>query len=379
MLASLAKSLVNFRGGLLIALKELGHDVLACAPEHESTILPALEQLGVAYRRVPIDRTGLNPWRDLLSFVALLRLFREEAPDMLLSYTAKPVILGSLAAQRMGVPRICSIITGLGYGLKPTIGKGRQLRPMLHYLYRGALASNSMVFFQNREDATLFRQSNLLSDTARSVVVNGSGVDIYEFPYVAPASNPPIFLLIARLIREKGIKEFVEAAIAVKAHHPKVKFQLVGPFESHPRSLGKSEVAKWINSGVIEHLGNLSDVRPVLAASSVYVLPSYYGEGIPRSILEALATGRPIITTDTPGCRETVLVGVNGFLVPPREIEPLSKAMIRFINEPSLLLTMGKRSRELAETKYDVRLVNQQILEALGLTASHSAGMALGH
>lgn len=372
-LASLATSLFNFRGPLLHALQQLGHEVLACAPEREPEVVGELYRLGVDYRSVPLDRTGVNPWTDLRTLLALMQVFRRETPDLLLSYTAKPVIYGSLAARWVGVPRACSMITGLGHGLKTGSGRQRSLRPMLRHLYRIALTRNRVVFFQNPDDASLFQESGMLPATTRKVILNGSGVDLERFPHVPPRDAAPVFLLIARLIREKGIEEYVQAAALVLARYPHVKFQLVGPCEKHPSALEKEKVFAWQQAGTIQYLGELADVRPALIASSVYVLPSYYGEGTPRTILEAMATGRAIITTDSPGCRETVIPGENGFLVPTRDVDALAETMVRFVEQPILVSTMGKRSREIAENKYDARLVNRQILEALELVPSTAA------
>ena len=231
-------------------------------------------------------------------------------------------------------------------------------------LYRYALGINKLIFFQNKDDMNdLLQETGATSGGKRIVVINGSGVDIDHF-FVTPLPVAPVFLLIARLLRDKGIYEYVAAARIVREKYPKARFKLVGWIDTNPASISEKDLEKWMQEGLIEHKGKESDVRPSITEASVYVLPSYR-EGTPRTVLEAMAMGRPIITTDVPGCRETVIDGKNGFLVPSMDPMRLSEAMCRFIKSPGLGKRMGLESRRLAEERYDVRKVNAKICEEL--------------
>ena len=221
------------------------------------------------------------------------------------------------------------------------------------------------MFFQNPDDETLFRKFRLLPETVPSFVVNGSGVDVAEYS-VAPLPDKPCFLLIARLLGDKGLREYAQAAQLVKSVYPEAVFRLVGWIDDNPDAITQRELDQWVDSGLLEFLGRLDDVRPAISGCSVYVLPSYR-EGTPRTVLEAMAMGRAVITTDAPGCRETVVDGDNGFLVPVKDINALADAMIKMVDTPGLAASMGERSRRIAEEKYDVHKVNAAMLEGMGI------------
>lgn len=364
-LGSLPESLINFRGPLLRAMVERGHQVTACAPEAPEAVRQALGEIGADYRNVPLERTGLSPRRDLAALLALIRLFRELQPDVVFSYTIKPVIYGSLAARMAGVPCRISMVTGLGYAFSEAASgmKQRLISMAARGLYRISLKGNHRVFFQNPDDRELFQELRIVARSEQAALVNGSGIDIEKFQ-PAPFPDRPVFLLIARLLWDKGIREYVEAARLIKSQHPQAVFRLVGWIDQNPTALTAEELQSWIDEDVIEYLGQLDDVRPAIASSSVYVLPSYR-EGTPRTVLEAMAMGRPIVTTDAPGCRETVEPGDNGFLVPVRDAPAIAEAMARFIDEPALIPRMGAASRRLTEVKYDVHRVNAVLLDAM--------------
>jgi glycosyltransferase involved in cell wall biosynthesis len=257
------------------------------------------------------------------------------------------------------------MITGLGFAFGEGGGwRQRLVNLAACRLYRLALRGNALVIFQNPDDLALFRAERLLRDTGRVLVVNGSGVDLDEFCQ-APPITAPHFLMAARLIKAKGVYDYVEAGRILRRQYPAARFRLAGDIDESQGAIRPDELAAWKATGEIDHLGWLDDVRPALAASAVYVLPSYR-EGTPRSALEAMAMGRPIVTTDTPGCRETVVNGMNGFLVPPRNPAALARALARFVEEPALIGQMGAASRRLAEAKYDVHAVNRAILDGLG-------------
>lgn len=368
LIASYNKSLLIFRGTLLAAMVQAGHEVIACAPGSDPAVIESLQQLGVRYEPIFLDRTGINPWRDIRTLIHLTRLLRQLNPDITLGYTIKPVIFGSLAARLAGVPHRSSLITGLGFAFVDGPGatlKKRALNRLIRVLYRVALSTNRIVFFQNPDDNALFLQLGLVN-AAQAVVVNGSGIDLEHFSRAPFQTGGPVFLLIARLLKDKGIREYIEAAQLIKERHPEAAFLLVGPVDSNPAAIPAEEVATWNSSGCVEYLGEVSDVRPVIARSTVYVLPSYR-EGMPRTILEAMSMGRPVITTDVPGCRETVVEGYNGFLVPPRDPQSLAEAMEHLIAHPELVMQMGNNSRKLAEEKFDVHCVNEQMMKAMGL------------
>jgi glycosyltransferase involved in cell wall biosynthesis len=233
-------------------------------------------------------------------------------------------------------------------------------------LYRNAARYNKRLIFQNPDDLTMFQELNIVREGYKTTIVNGSGVDIEKFASTGNLLQPLSFLLIGRLIWDKGIGEFVEAARLLKKRYPQVRFRILGPLDGNPSAITPDHIRKWQEEQLIEYLGQTEDVRPYLEETSVYVLPSYR-EGTPRSVLEAMAMGRPIITTDAPGCRETVIDGVNGYLVPVKDANKLASAMEKFIVNPELILVMGIKSRQLAIEKYDVHKVTHSMLQAMEL------------
>jgi glycosyltransferase involved in cell wall biosynthesis len=367
-LGSYAPSLINFRGQLIADMVRAGHAVTGCAPGDVGAVASALAERGAAYQPVPLQRTGLNPLIDARSVVELARVLRRLGPDLLFAYTSKPVIYGTIAARLARVPRVFALITGLGYAFTGSGELARRLtRQVTSVLYRASLRATDGIFFQNPDDLDEFRRRAIVSDRQRLYRVNGSGVDSSHFRCSPPPLAPPTFLLIARLLRDKGIYEYVEAARRLRPRYPAARFRLLGPTDSNPAAVSPRDLAAWRAEGVIEYFPETSDVRPHLAASTAYVLPSYR-EGMPRTVLEAMSTGRAIITTDAPGCRETVIPGDNGFLVPVGNAAALADAMERLIVEPALARTFGARSRALAEERFDVRRINAEMLRAMGLT-----------
>lgn len=368
-LASLAYSLVNFRGALITAIVARGHDVVACAPDDDPETEQKLAAMGARYRRIPMDRTGLNPFRDLATLRHLVGLLREEDPDAVLAYTQKPIVYGGIATRLAGNgAHFHAMVSGLGHVYGEDGGvKRAMLRVVVSWLYRVAIARAATVFVFNRDDAGEMRRRAILRPDHRVVQVPGSGVDTAHFvPRPIPA-GPPVFLLIARLMRDKGLLEFVEAARLVRARFPEARFRILGPIDSNPTGIGGHEIAAWATDGDIEYLGETRDVAPHFSAASVFVLPSYYREGLPRTILEAMASGRPVITTDMPGCRDAVTDQSTGFIVPPRNAAALAAAMTRFLEEPDLIVAMGARARQIAEKRFDVAKVNAQLMAEMGL------------
>lgn len=360
-IAGNARSLLANRGDLIKRLKKYGHHVMALVPAYD--VLPELKDLGISYELTQMRRSSLHPWHDLRLVVEFRNKIRLTLPDVVFSYTIKPVIYGSLAARWAGAPVITSMITGLGFLFTGDSFKQRLARLIAMSLYKLALPLNQVVFFQNPDDRKLFQQKGLLRSGQKTVIVNGSGINLERFAPAPLPDGPPRFLLIARLLQDKGIAEFVAAANSLKLAYPEIEFEVLGPHDPNLKhALSINQLESWQAAGQVTFHPPVKDVRPYLARCSVYVLPSYR-EGTPRSVLEAMAMGRPVITTDVPGCRETVIPGVNGFLIPARNAEALAEAMRQFIVQPDLIARMGHESRQIAEKKYDVKLVNAMIMQ----------------
>lgn len=372
-LASYAPSLVNFRGPLLEELVRRGWRVTAVAPGVDANVNTALANIGVVVVQINLARTGLNPFSDLRYLAAIRQLLRRLQPSVMLSYTAKPVIWGSIAGFLAGVPLRVAMITGLGYAFTPPDApslKHKIINRAASLMYRLGLRLCDRVLFQNPDDRALFVEMGL-AKSEQSEVTAGSGIDL---DYFKPTPSPDgiSFLMVARLLGSKGVREYAAAALALKQRWPKADLRLAGWIDQGPDAITQSELDAWIDAG-LNYLGRLEDVRPALTDTAVFVLPSFR-EGTPRSVLEALATGRAVITTDAPGCRETVEHGVNGFLVEPRDVNSLVQAMERFMIDPNLAANMGARSLELVREKYDVRRVNDQVIAALSLTRAAAKG-----
>ena len=362
---SYAPSLIAFRGDLIADALARGHKVHALAPDIDEATAAQLRELGAEPVDVPLGRTSLNPFGTMRSYRALRSAIARVRPDVLIAYTIKPVMLGARAAGELGVPRFVPMITGLGYALISGGGVRRRIiRETARELYRRALRQAKITIFQNPDDRRDFEAMGMLAPSAQALIVNGSGIDLARFPRQTLPQRPH-FLMISRLLRDKGIREFAAASARLKRERPEVQISLAGWRDESPDSISQAELDAIVGAGVT-FLGKLDDVRSALAACSVYVLPSYR-EGTPRSVLEAMSVGRPIITTDAPGCRETVVDGENGLLVPPRDTNALYEAMAKLADDPALRARMAERSRRLAEAKYDVHQVNRAILDAAGL------------
>ena len=376
LITSQAFSVGNFRGPLIRDLVHAGVDVYALAPDYDPAQRAVVRALGAVPVDFSLSRTGMNPLRDGLDTLRLAMTLRRLRVDVSFGYFIKPVIYGTLAAWLAGIPHRFALIAGLGFVFTPSGArlsrKRRLLRQGVEGLYRLALGRVERVIFQNDNDLAEFVEGGLVS-RGQAVCVRGTGVDLAEWPWVRPVVEPVTFLLAARLLREKGIVEYATAARRVKARHPQARFVLLGGLDPNPGGLSRAEVQAWVADELLEWPGHV-EVKPWLAQTSVYVLPSYYREGVPRSTQEALAMGRPVITTDAPGCRETVVDGENGFLVPVRDVDALAERMIRFIEQPGLIESMGRRSRQLAEERFDVRRINARILEILGIAPVPNVG-----
>lgn len=317
-----------------------------------------LRKRGAIIHPIEVARTSMSIAGLLTTFFGVRRMIRRIEPDVIIAYTIKPVVLGALANRRA---RFVAVITGLGFAFTAGFGwKRRIARVAAILLYRTALRKADIVLFQNPDDRADLRSHGALPCKSAVGLLSGSGVEIDRF---APSPLPSAcsFLMASRLLGDKGVREFGAAAAIVKRDLPECDIALAGFFDSSPDSLDPAELDRMVAAGV-RYLGHLDDVRPAIAQCSVYVLPSYR-EGTPRSVLEAMAMGRAIITSDAPGCRETVVHGVNGLLVPSRDSAALVAAMKQLAHDPALVRQMGLQSRRMAEERFDVRHVNEAILQ----------------
>ena len=365
-------SLVNFRGDLIRDLIALGYEVHVSTPDGDGGTdeqfdartrerLDALAALGVRSHSLPLERAGLNPVSDFRYLASMLALQRKIRPALVINYTIKPNIWGSFAARLLGIPAV-SMVTGVGYMMIEAAGvKRRLVQGFARRLYAAALSSNRAVVFQNGDDVADFVKARIVAPS-KVRMVRGSGVNLDHFA-PAPLPQAPIFLMISRLLVTKGVREYAAAAEAVRQQYPEARFLLVGGAGSGPDGIPEEEAAQWT---AVERVGLKSDVRQSIAEAAVYVLPSYR-EGTPRSVLEAMAMGRPVITTDVPGCRETVRDGENGILVPARDAEALRDAMIRLIEDKGAREHMAQASLRMVRELFDVRKVNQDLLRHFGL------------
>lgn len=367
---ALPDSLIKFRGPLLKTISQAGHRVVGCAAVDDNLALEkdpvgSLKRLGADFRNVPFDRTGFSLKNDFRALQSLKALFRELRPDVVMSYTVKPNLYATLAAHSVGVPKICALVSGIAYGLEGE-ARNKPVGRAIVALYKYAFRYVDMAIFQNPDDRELFRGLNILRDSRPSSIVNGSGVDTDYFSVNPFPDGPITFLLVARLMKDKGVFEFVEAARAFRAKNIPSRFLMAGFLDKRPGSLTEAQLSELCSDGTVEYLGVLDDVRPAYAQCHVYVLPSYH-EGTPRTVLEAMAVGRPIITTDARGCRETTVNDLNGYVVPVENAQALTEAMMRFVTNPNLIASQGAASRNIAEVKYDVHKVNEFMMDALGL------------
>lgn len=359
-IASSGTSLINFRGDLIREILKKNHYVVAVAPEIEAK--EKVNSLGAVYYAVPFARAGTSFFMDIKLVIDLVRIIREVKPDITFGYTIKPVVYGTIASKISGVRYRYSMITGLG---SMFIGKRISIVKIISkILYKVSLMLNHKIFFQNPDDLNDFIKQKLVNKE-KTVVVNGSGVNL-SYYRLTPLPNELSFLMIARIIRDKGVIEFLEACREIKEIYPNVRCFLLGGYDRNPTVLDKDLLDQYCKNGYIEYFGKVSDVRPYITKCSVFVLPSYR-EGTPRSVLEAMSMGRPIITTDVPGCRETVKDGINGFLVPVKDTKSLFMKMEWFISNKDKISSMGKASYEYCLEKFDVRKVNEQIIKNLEL------------
>lgn len=368
LLGTTAACVIGFRGELIKDLVARGHEVYAFALDYNQDSSARVSKLGAVPVNYAFSRAGLNPVGDFLNTLRLKRQLKRLGPDVVLTYFAKPVIFGTIAARLAGVRRVVGMLEGLGYVFTDDPAgaglKDRLLRHVQVTLYRFSLPLLERLIFLNRDDPKDLVERYGLR-VKESTVLGGIGLDLDRFNYSAPETNPVTFLFVGRLLREKGINEYVEAARLTKERFPETRFLVLGGLdEENPGGLSKKELMLLVERNVVEYPGYVEDVPEWIRQASVFVLPSYR-EGLPRSTQEAMAMGRAVITTDVPGCRETVESHDNGILVPAGDVQSLADAMAHFIENPDLVVSMGREGRRIAEERYDVRCVNSSLIAFL--------------
>lgn len=365
-----SKSLIDFRGNLI---KELckKHRVNVFTPKiSQQKIRDKLASMGVIIHESQLEGSHVSILSDMRFIIQLYLLIKKIQPDVLFPYTFKPVIYGTLLAKICGVKRITPMLTGLGYNFtdnKPKNWIVKITRLLLKFSLKPS--QNLKIIFQNRDDYHTLRRHGVLSGKNKVFFVNGSGVDLDQYKYCPPNLDQINFVMVSRLINAKGIYEYYEAAKNIRRRYPDAKFMLIGAYDKNIDAISPNLYKKICSGEVIEYVGQVDDVRPHIKDSSVVVLPSYYGEGVPRCLLESMAMGRAIITCDSVGCRETINSGlaVNGFMVPVRNVSQLIAKMEFYLNNKMDVLKHGLNSQKLARTKFDVNLINRHMLKIMQL------------
>jgi glycosyltransferase involved in cell wall biosynthesis len=359
--------LARFRGHLLRSLQQRGHRVLAWAGAPDREVERELQAGGIEFASFPFQRTGLRPDREFRTLLALRRMLGRERPDLVITTSPKLIAYAGVAARLANVPRTVALVTGLGLAFDtPTGWLQRSRNRCAQMLIKSALTHSSLVVFYNPEDRDTLLEQRVLGRQQTTLLLSGSGVDLQHFCASPVPSNPVTFLLLGRLLHSKGVLDFVTAAAQLKPRHPQVRFQLLGDLDAkHPHSIGKDQLQQAQRAG-IEYLGYQQDVRPYLAAATVVVVPSQQREGLPRVILEAFATGRPVIATDIPGCRHVVTPGQTGWLVPARSVEALQMAMLQVLEHPERATALGTFCRAHAERRFGVEHITQRLIQAIG-------------
>ena len=356
---------VSHRLPLAAAARAAGFDVSVATRvgRHGERIRDA----GLGLIPITFARSGLNPWRELRSLSELVALYQSEAPDLVHNVAVKPVIYGTHAARRAGVKGVVNALMGLGWAFSSDSMKARALRPLIRRALRGALsAPNTRTIVQNVNDAALVANQRLTQqDLIR--LIRGSGVDPSRYSIGAPPAGIPLVVLPARLLVAKGVGEFMRAAAKLKAEGVKARFAVVGePDTANPAAIAREEVERFVKAGHVEHWGWREDIPHVLSSASIVCLPTFYGEGLPKALLEAAASARAIVATDVPGCREIVRPGENGWLVPPRDVPALAAALRTAIAQPDLCARYGAAGRRMVEREFSLDVVIRDTLAVYG-------------
>lgn len=349
----------------------VNHDVCVFTPKiHQSHVRNTLERLGISIYENDLNGSNVSLFSDLAYIIKLFKLMRSLKPDVFFPYTFKPVIYGTLVANFFHVNRIAPMLTGLGYSFLNTNNKKQIIKLITKTLLRISLKANNRtsLILQNKDDYNTLIQAGIINANHAAHIVNGSGVDLSHYDYSEPEPSNLNFLMISRLINAKGVNEYYEAATIILQDHPNVQFTLIGAYDPNVDAIDAVLYNKIIKGNVIDYKGEVDDVRPFIKACSVVVLPSFYGEGVPRCILEGMAMGRAVITSDSVGCRETINLSSDqpsGFLVPIKNATCLAEKMLHFILNPSHIIFYGKNGRAYAFEKFDVHKVNRKMLQIL--------------
>lgn len=363
-IANSARELELFKGEFITACIAMGYRVvIACGGQlmHCNT----LTARGAEVINTDALRNSWSFFADFLYLRQIYRIIKDVNPDVVFNYTIKPVLYASLLAKLCGVGAIYSLLPGLGYVFSGNSIKLKVSQWICLFLYRLAFACNKNVIFLNQDDRTFFVQKKLIPEH-KAVCIDGEGVDLQHYvqlPY--PGYDTITFLFVARLLREKGIEDFIQAAEQLSAKYPNVAFRIAGDYDEKTDQALKDKIAAYHGHPNITYIGYIPDIRSEISRAHVFVLPSFYREGVPRSSMECMAMARPIITTDWVGCKETVIAGQNGYLVPIKDPVALVQAMERFIRDPDTVATMGAKSRQIAEQRFDVIKINQQLLHVM--------------
>jgi glycosyltransferase involved in cell wall biosynthesis len=357
-------TLIHFRFDMLLDFLSKGHHLIIFVPDHEH--MDELIQLGnVECVELNYDRTGTSPLNDIKLIQVYRKYLKQEKPDIVFAYNLKPVIYGIFAAHKEKIRSIYAMIPGAGFVFSGENLKAKAIRVFIQRMYRQSLGWCKKVFFQNPDDLQEFVNANLIQ-IEKCVQVHGSGVNLDKFQ-LSILPDRPVFLFCSRLLKVKGILEYCESAKNVRKKYPEVEFHVVGGYDENPTCISKDELEQYVRNQDIFYHGKVNDVRPYIKNSTVFVLPSYHREGVPHAILEAMAMGRPILTTSSVGCRETVKEGLNGFMVGPKDAFALEQRMLWFIEHYEEAKKMGEESRRYCAEKFDVKRVNQIILETMEL------------
>lgn len=363
-LSSHTPSLFWFRMDMMHTFIAHGHEVFAVGNESEEVWAPKFAARKIKYCQIYVQRNGINPVNDLKTLYSITKALKIIKPDKIFTYQAKTVIYGGIAANLLGIKEVYPLIAGVGSVFLANTLKSRIIRKILKIEYDVAMKGCPAIFFQNRDDENVFRKNKILHEQ-KIVFLPGSGVNLEHFK-MQPLPEEFAFLCISRLIKDKGVYEYLKACERIKKKYPHIRCMLVGPYDSNPSALKPEELQPFIDKSIIEYFGEQEDVRPYLAQCNVFVLPSYR-EGTPKTVLEAMASGRAVITTDAPGCRETVENGKNGFLIPVKNVDALCSKMEYFVNNPEQVSILAADGRKKAENIFDVKIVNQCICETMKL------------
>ena len=355
------RTVYNFRGDLLRAIQQCGYRTIVTGPNRDN--VDRIEALDARFFEVPMNKNGVNVFADLRYLWRLWRLMEKEKPDVVLGYTIKPVIYGMIAAKLAGVRNRNAMITGAGYLFANKSFKASVLKMISFVLYKMGLGAATRVIFQNKDDEEEFVAHGLCK-RSKCHVVNGSGVNMDKF-VPSPYPKVPTFFMLSRMIYSKGVMDYLEAAKMVKEKYPDSRFMILGKIEAMQDGVSREEVSPYVEAGIVEHFPETDQIAKYYAQTSVFVLPTAYREGTPRGILEAMASARPIITTNTPGCKETVEEGQNGFFVPIHDAKALAEAMAYFVVHPEQVAKMGARSLEICRGKYEVSIINRRMMEIM--------------